>query len=122
MNEKTIHELQEKEKKLYKEIQLLPLFKTWEGLKECIVIFEEENIKQEYVSKRDIILDTEISKTDLPIRIRNCIWRTRGNGFKIKDLCNYSIKDLLKIRDLGKTSICNIIDFLDKYDLHLKTD
>ena len=68
--------------------------------------------------KQQQILPMAIEEMDLSIRSYNCL--KRANIHTIEDLTKKTEDDMLKIRNLGKKSLEEVIQKLESYDLALK--
>ena len=68
--------------------------------------------------KQQQILKMAIEEMDLSIRSYNCL--KRANIHTIEDLTKKTEDDMLKIRNLGKKSLEEVIQKLESYDLALK--
>lgn len=64
------------------------------------------------------ILEMSIEEMDLSIRSYNCL--KRANIHTVEDLTKKTEDDMLKVRNLGKKSLDEIIHKLESYGLHLK--
>jgi len=77
---------------------------------EIMVEVEEE--------EKDKILDTTIEELELSVRSSNCLKRAGINT--VEELVDKTEDDLMKVRNLGKKSLQEIKDKLDKLELDLK--
>jgi len=69
--------------------------------------------------ERDMLLSRSVKELELSIRSENCLMR--GGIRTVAELVRHSREDLLKIRNLGKVSLVEIIDKLESAGLHLKS-
>ena len=69
-------------------------------------------------TKRDEILEMTIEEMDLSVRSYNCL--KRANIHNIRDLTQKTEDDMLKVRNLGKKSLDEVIHKLESYGLSLK--
>ena len=70
--------------------------------------------------ERDVLLNRSVKELELSIRSENCLMR--GGILTVADLACCSREDLLKIRNLGKVSLVEIIEKLESAGLHLKSN
>ena len=55
---------------------------------------------------------------DLSVRAYNCLQR---HGIKsIEDLCNMTPEEIMRVRNLGRNSLTEILEFLKKNGLRLR--
>lgn len=69
---------------------------------------------------KDAVLARPVRDLELSIRSENCL--LRGGILNIGDLLGRNREDLLKIRNLGKISLREIQEKLEKFELSLKED
>jgi DNA-directed RNA polymerase subunit alpha len=62
--------------------------------------------------------DEPIEKLDLSVRSLNCL--KREGVHTIADLLNYSLEDLMDIRNFGEKSVIEVKDKIESMGLHLK--
>ena len=86
---------------------------TYESAKEYIAEYEGTD---EY--KKQFLLDTTIEDLDFSIRTYNCLKRAYKNT--LEDLIECEDVDLMKIRNLGRKSLKEIIDKVHSYGFKLK--
>lgn len=75
-------------------------------------------LKQPIEDKRKQILEMSIEDMDLSVRSYNCL--KRANIHTVEDLANLTYEDLIKVRNLGKKSLDEIVEKLIKLGLSLK--
>jgi len=68
--------------------------------------------------KRKKILEQTIEDMDLSVRSYNCL--KRANIHTVEDLTKKTEDDMLKVRNLGKKSLDEVIFKLESYGLKLK--
>lgn len=75
-----------------------------------------------YSSKeRDLIISNyDIRDLDLSVRATNCL--IRSNIRTIKELSKKSVSDLLKVRNLGRKCVKEIIEQLEQFDIKLREE
>ena len=69
--------------------------------------------------ERDMLLSRSVKELELSIRSENCLMR--GGIRTVAELVRNTREDLLKIRNLGKVSLVEIIDKLQSAGLNLKS-
>lgn len=72
------------------------------------------------VNGKPVVENGKIEELDLSVRPYNCLRRARKET--IKDLCNMTESDLMKVRNLGRKSFKEIIDKLEERGLCLKNE
>ncbi|MHC2994301.1 MAG: DNA-directed RNA polymerase subunit alpha [Candidatus Atribacteria bacterium] len=77
------------------------------------LISEEEREK----SKKEKILNKTIEELDFSVRSYNCLKKSRVNT--LRDLINYSPEEVIKIKNLGKKSLDEIKEKINKYGFTL---
>lgn len=85
-------------------------------------------IREEQIKEQNRILSIPIEDLDLTVRAYNCLIAFFKHDYQykiptnptIKDIINVPIKELRKIRNLGKSSIREIEEALIRYNLSLK--
>ncbi len=75
-------------------------------------------LTQPAIDKKASILEKNIEEMELSVRSYNCL--KRANIHTIEDLTKKSIDDMLKVRNLGKKSLDEVILKLQSYGLALK--
>ena len=70
------------------------------------------------VDQKASILEKNIEDMELSVRSYNCL--KRANIHTIEDLTKKTIDDMLKVRNLGKKSLDEVIQKLQGYGLSLK--
>ena len=78
-----------------------------------IMIEKEEN-------KKEKVLETTIEELDLSVRSYNCLKRAGINT--VQDLTNRSENDMMKVRNLGRKSLEEVIAKLDSMGLSLTSN
>ena len=72
----------------------------------------------EPVSEQDSKLSTQIEELDFSVRTYNCLKRAQINT--VGDLVARSMDEMIKVRNLGKKSLEEIIEKLEEMGLHLR--
>ena len=70
--------------------------------------------------KQTKVLEMTIDDMDLSVRSYNCL--KRAGIFTIEDLIKKSESDLAKVKNLGKTSLAEVVSKLESYGLSLRND
>ncbi|MBQ3817364.1 MAG: DNA-directed RNA polymerase subunit alpha [Clostridia bacterium] len=86
-----------------------------EGASESESIMAEKND-----SEKEKVLDLTIDELDLSVRSFNCLKRAGINT--VEDLINKSEEDMMKVRNLGRKSLEEVIAKLDSFGFSLKSD
>ena len=86
-----------------------------EGINETQSIMAEKNDNQ-----KAQVLDLTIDELDLSVRSFNCLKRAGINT--VEDLINKSEEDMMKVRNLGRKSLEEVIAKLDSFGFALKKD
>lgn len=95
--------------------ELLVLFiDLSEDAKNTEVIVEKEE------SKKEKVLEMTIEELDLSVRSYNCLKRAGINN--VEDLINKSEEDMMKVRNLGRKSLEEVINKLHGLGLYLKKE
>ncbi len=93
-----------------------------EHLKLCIVLSEHignvEIMVEKEEDKKEKVLEMTIEELDLSVRSYNCLKRAGINT--VEELSNKSEEDMMKVRNLGKKSLEEVIQKLNELDLKLK--
>ena len=71
-------------------------------------------------SEKEKVLDLTIDELDLSVRSFNCLKRAGINT--VEDLINKSEEDMMKVRNLGRKSLEEVIAKLDSFGFTLKKD
>ena len=79
-----------------------------------------EIIVEKEESKKEKVLEMTIEDLDLSVRSYNCLKRAGINT--VEDLVNKSEEDMMKVRNLGRKSLEEVINKLDSLGLHLKKE
>ncbi|MDD6451156.1 DNA-directed RNA polymerase subunit alpha [Lachnospiraceae bacterium YH-ros2226] len=66
-----------------------------------------------------VVLDMTIDELELSVRSYNCLKRAGINT--VEELCNKSPEEMMKVRNLGKKSLDEVLAKLDELGLHLRT-
>jgi len=82
--------------------------------KNAEIIVEKEDDKKEKV------LEMTIEELDLSVRSYNCLKRAGINT--VEDLTNKSEEDMMKVRNLGRKSLEEVINKLNGLGLYLKKE
>ena len=85
-----------------------------ESAKNAEIMIEKEE------SKKEKVLETTIEELDLSVRSYNCLKRAGINT--VQDLTNRSENDMMKVRNLGRKSLGEVIAKLDSMGLALTTN
>lgn len=95
--------------------ELLALFiDLSEDAKNTEIIVEKEE------SKKEKVLEMTIEELDLSVRSYNCLKRAGINN--VEDLINKSEEDMMKVRNLGRKSLEEVINKLHGLGLYLKKE
>lgn len=95
--------------------ELLTLFVDLsEDAKNTEVIIEKEE------NKKEKVLEMTIEELDLSVRSYNCLKRAGINT--VEDLTNKSEEDMMKVRNLGRKSLEEVINKLNGLGLYLKKE
>lgn len=86
-----------------------------EGVNDAGSIMAEKND-----SEKEKALDLTIDELDLSVRSFNCLKRAGINT--VEDLTNKSEEDMMKVRNLGRKSLEEVIAKLDSFGFSLKKD
>lgn len=79
-----------------------------------------EIIVEKEESKKEKVLEMTIEDLDLSVRSYNCLKRAGINT--VEDLVNKSEEDMMKVRNLGRKSLEEVINKLDGLGLNLKKE
>ena len=71
-------------------------------------------------SKKEKVLETTIEELDLSVRSYNCLKRAGINT--VQDLTTRSENDMMKVRNLGRKSLEEVIAKLEAMGLKLASD
>ncbi len=85
-----------------------------ESAKNTDIMVEKEE------SKKEKVLETTIEELDLSVRSYNCLKRAGINT--VQDLTNKSENDMMKVRNLGRKSLEEVVAKLDSMGLCLATN
>ena len=85
-----------------------------EDAKNTEIIIEKEE------SKKEKVLEMTIEELDLSVRSYNCLKRAGINT--VEDLINKSEEDMMKVRNLGRKSLEEVINKLNGLGLFLKKE
>lgn len=85
-----------------------------ESAKNTEIMIEKEE------SKKEKVLETTIEELDLSVRSYNCLKRAGINT--VQDLTNRSENDMMKVRNLGRKSLEEVVAKLDSMGLCLATN
>lgn len=86
-----------------------------EGVSETDSIMAEKNYNE-----KEKVLDLTIDELDLSVRSFNCLKRAGINT--VEDLINKSEEDMMKVRNLGRKSLEEVIAKLNSFGFTLKKD
>ena len=86
-----------------------------EGVSETESIMAEKNDNE-----KEKVLDLTIDELDLSVRSFNCLKRAGINT--VEDLINKSEEDMMKVRNLGRKSLEEVIAKLNSFGFTLKND
>ena len=84
-----------------------------EGKKAEIMVEREENIKEK-------VLEMTIEELDMSVRSFNCL--KRASIDTVEDLVNRTEDEMIKVRNLGKKSLEEVIQKLNSYGLSLRKE
>ena len=84
-----------------------------EAINAEIMVEREETIKEK-------VLEMTIEELDLSVRSFNCL--KRAGIDTVEDLVNKTTDDMIKVRNLGKKSLEEVIQKLESLGLSLKAD
>jgi len=84
-----------------------------EGKKAEILVEREENIKEK-------VLEMTIEELDMSVRSFNCL--KRAGIDTVEDLVNRTEEDMIKVRNLGKKSLEEVMQKLTSFGLSLRTE
>ncbi|MCX7715201.1 MAG: DNA-directed RNA polymerase subunit alpha [Clostridia bacterium] len=79
-----------------------------------------EIIVEKEESKKEKVLEMTIEELDLSVRSYNCLKRAGINT--VEDLINKSEEDMMKVRNLGRKSLEEVINKLNALNLYLKKE
>ena len=98
-----------------------------EATKNTQVMIEKEESKKEKVlemskeeSKKEKVLETSIEELELSVRSFNCL--KRAGISTVEDLTNRSENDMMKVRNLGKKSLDEVIAKLHSLGLNFRQE
>ncbi|MDO4744537.1 MAG: DNA-directed RNA polymerase subunit alpha C-terminal domain-containing protein, partial [Clostridia bacterium] len=77
-------------------------------------------VVEKAVTQHDKMLETTIEELDLSVRSYNCLKRAGINT--VQDLTNRSENDMMKVRNLGRKSLEEVVAKLDSMGLCLATN
>jgi DNA-directed RNA polymerase subunit alpha len=80
---------------------------------------EEEPVENTAASKKEKILEMNIEELDLSVRSYNCLKRAAVNT--VGDLVNKTEEDMMKVRNLGRKSLEEVVAKLASLGLSLKS-
>ena len=80
----------------------------------------ESFMAEKGISDKEKVLDMTIEELDLSVRSFNCLKRAGINT--VEDLINKSEEDMMKVRNLGRKSLEEVIAKLDSFGYTLKKD
>lgn len=81
---------------------------------------DEEEIEEEEESNEKDVASLKIEELDLTVRSYNCL--KKAGIESLGQLGSFGLQDLLKIKNLGRKSLTEIIDKLKEYGYELKND
>jgi len=79
-----------------------------------------EIIVEKEESKKEKVLEMTIEELDLSVRSYNCLKRANINN--VEDLISKSEEDMMKVRNLGRKSLEEVIKKLEELELSLKKE
>ena len=82
------------------------------GDEEILVVKDNDGSKQ--------TLEMTVEELDLSVRSFNCL--KRANIHKVGDLIQRSEDEMMKVRNLGRKSLDEVVQKLGQYGLHLRQD
>ncbi|MPM95670.1 DNA-directed RNA polymerase subunit alpha [bioreactor metagenome] len=71
-------------------------------------------------TRKEKVLEMTIEELDLSVRSFNCLKRAGINT--VEDLTNKTEEDMMKVRNLGRKSLEEVINKLNALNLYLKKD
>lgn len=95
---------------------LIQHFKLFTGLTETIA--DEVTMVEKEEEKQDKILEMTIEELDLSVRSYNCLKRAGINT--VEELATRNEEDMMKVRNLGKKSLEEVIAKMEELGLSLK--
>lgn len=99
--------------KIMDELLILFIDLSEEAKNTEIIVEKEEN-------KKEKVLEMTIEELDLSVRSYNCLKRAAINT--VEDLTNKSEEDMMKVRNLGRKSLEEVINKLTSLGLYLKRE
>ena len=81
---------------------------------------DEKAIEAVKLAVASPLLETTIEELDLSVRSYNCLKRAGINT--VEDLINKSEEDMMKVRNLGRKSLEEVINKLNSLGLYLKKE
>jgi DNA-directed RNA polymerase subunit alpha len=78
-----------------------------------VMVVKDDNVMEK-------VLEMTIEELDLSVRSFNCLKRAGIN--KVEDLINKSEEDMMKVRNLGKKSLDEVINKLHSFGLDLRSE
>ena len=79
-----------------------------------------EIIVEKEETKKEKVLEMTIEELDLSVRSYNCLKRAGINT--VEDLTNKTEEDMIKVRNLGRKSLEEVINKLNNLGLYLKKE
>ena len=79
-----------------------------------------EIMEKKEESGKDKVLEMTIEELDLSVRAFNCLTRAGVNS--VGDLINKSPEEMMKVRNLGKKSLEEVMSKLEALDFNLHSD
>ncbi|MBS4024627.1 MAG: DNA-directed RNA polymerase subunit alpha [Clostridia bacterium] len=95
---------------------LIQHLKLFTGLTETIA--DEVTMVEKEEETKDKILEMTIEELDLSVRSYNCLKRAGINS--VEELTTRTEEDMMKVRNLGKKSLEEVVQKLEELDLSLK--
>ena len=83
-------------------------------------VYIENKLEHKEENKKEKVLEMTIEELDLSVRSYNCLKRAAINT--VEDLTNKSEEDMMKVRNLGRKSLEEVINKLNGLGLYLKKE
>ena len=80
----------------------------------------KEIMKEKKVNEKSKVLELTIEELDLSVRSFNCLKRAGINT--VEDLVNKSEGEMMRVRNLGKKSLEEVVNKLDSLGFHFSKD
>ena len=80
---------------------------------------EAETFNEKQSDEKEKVMEMNIDELELSVRSYNCLKRAGINT--VEELCNRTSEDMMKVRNLGRKSLEEVLAKLNELGLHLKT-